>query len=277
MIDRAAATQLFTTWLTNQSDCTGIELCLFEQETLEVEFGWVFFYTSKLYRDTGDFKHAIAGNGPVIIDRATGSLHMTGTAHPVEHYIEEFLTCPTGEILLTNTMRSTASSHHREQTSSQNRLPAMRRPQIAPRSLSATARKTAPGLNASPPIFVPEVSTPGIPDGKSSRASPSAARSKKGSAAANSSSLCYRKPVSAGPRVQTNSMRRQSGASTARCKRSSRSRSTIAGISRRRSVRSVGKTSRIRSYEVAFQRVIDSVFKSDIRPPLQPRSTAARS
>jgi hypothetical protein len=45
---------------------------------------------SKLFRDTGDFKHAIAGNAPVIVDRRDGSLHPTGTAHPIEHYVEQF-------------------------------------------------------------------------------------------------------------------------------------------------------------------------------------------
>jgi hypothetical protein len=61
-----------------------------EEETLEMDFGWVFFYTSRLFRDTGDFKYALAGNAPMIVDRKDGSLHPTGTAHPVEYYIEKF-------------------------------------------------------------------------------------------------------------------------------------------------------------------------------------------
>jgi hypothetical protein len=80
-------------WLTNHPgmDTEGepVELCLLEEETLEMDFGWVFFYTSRLYRDSGDLKYAIAGNAPMIVDSRDGSLHVTGTAHPVGHYIEE--------------------------------------------------------------------------------------------------------------------------------------------------------------------------------------------
>src|SRR5258707_164601 len=94
MIDRTEATRLMSAWLTNQpGDNAGdgpIELCLLEEQTLETDFGWVFFYTSKLYRDTGDFNYAIAGSAPVIVDRRDGSLHPTGTAHPVQYYVEEF-------------------------------------------------------------------------------------------------------------------------------------------------------------------------------------------
>jgi hypothetical protein len=33
---------------------------------------------------------ALGGNAPLIFDRRTGELHVTGTAHPIEHYIDEF-------------------------------------------------------------------------------------------------------------------------------------------------------------------------------------------
>jgi hypothetical protein len=93
MIDRAEATRLMSAWLTDHAgaDAEGgrIELCLLEQETLEMDFGWVFFYTSKLFRDTGDFRYALAGNAPMIVDRMDGSFHSTGTAHPFEYYIED--------------------------------------------------------------------------------------------------------------------------------------------------------------------------------------------
>lgn len=58
--------------------------------TDEHDFGWVYFYDLAEYVETGDFLHALAGNAPVIVDRATGRLYSSGTAHPVEHYVEEF-------------------------------------------------------------------------------------------------------------------------------------------------------------------------------------------
>ena len=101
MIDRTEATLLMSAWLTNHpGDNAGdgpIELSLLEEQTLEMDFGWVFFYMSKLYPDTGDFKYAVAGNAPMIVDREDGSLHLTGTAHPVDYNVEEFRRMRTAE------------------------------------------------------------------------------------------------------------------------------------------------------------------------------------
>ncbi|WP_332746145.1 YrhB domain-containing protein [Hydrogenophaga sp.] len=56
----------------------------------EYDFGWVYFYNSAEYEKTADSLHAVAGNAPVIVDRTTCKLYSSGTAHPVEHYVEEF-------------------------------------------------------------------------------------------------------------------------------------------------------------------------------------------
>jgi Immunity protein 35 len=67
----------------------GIELVMFDQHTIEREFGWVFFYDSKRHIETGNISDAIAGNAPLIVTK-DGHVHSTGTAHPVEHYLREF-------------------------------------------------------------------------------------------------------------------------------------------------------------------------------------------
>ena len=59
-------------------------------KTLEYEFGWVYFYNSREFAATGDFKHSLVGNAPIIFCRADGKLYSTGTAQPIEHYVEEF-------------------------------------------------------------------------------------------------------------------------------------------------------------------------------------------
>ena len=59
-------------------------------ETIETEWGWVFFYQSKAYVETGDFREMLGGNAPIIVNRNTGELSHTGTAHDVEHYIKEY-------------------------------------------------------------------------------------------------------------------------------------------------------------------------------------------
>lgn len=56
----------------------------------EHDFGWVYFYDGSRQVETGKLGDAIAGNAPLIVDRSDGKLYITGTAHPVDHYIQEF-------------------------------------------------------------------------------------------------------------------------------------------------------------------------------------------
>ncbi len=56
----------------------------------EHDFGWVYFYNSKEYAETGDFNFSLVGNPPVIVDRSDGKLYGTGTANSIAHYLNEF-------------------------------------------------------------------------------------------------------------------------------------------------------------------------------------------
>jgi len=68
----------------------GDSLVLLLQHTIERPFGWVFFYTSRLHRETGEVRYALAGNAPLIVNRRSGEVVTTGTALPVEQYIAEY-------------------------------------------------------------------------------------------------------------------------------------------------------------------------------------------
>lgn len=87
MVNYTEAHRRISRWLDDQSARTNLGLALIDQRTLETEFGWVFFYTAKLVEEAAV---SVGGNAPVIIDRTIGSVHITGTALPAEHYIEEF-------------------------------------------------------------------------------------------------------------------------------------------------------------------------------------------
>lgn len=67
-----------------------LELGLVEEATIEGDFGWVFFWTSRAYLETEDDRYALIGNAPILISRRDGSLHETGTAYPIEVFIENF-------------------------------------------------------------------------------------------------------------------------------------------------------------------------------------------
>ena len=65
-------------------------LGLVEAATIAGDFGWVFFWQSQAYLETGDETTVLVGNAPLLIARADGRLHETGTARPIETYIENF-------------------------------------------------------------------------------------------------------------------------------------------------------------------------------------------
>lgn len=67
------------------------DLVLLLDETIEFEYGWAFFYQSKEYMETGDIMKALGGNGAIIVNRYNGELSQTGSAHPTETYIEEYI------------------------------------------------------------------------------------------------------------------------------------------------------------------------------------------
>ena len=71
----------------------GDDLIVLDETTIEKAWGWVFFYTSKLWHETGEIEHAVAGNAPLIVERESGRILTTGTAHPVKHYIENYERC----------------------------------------------------------------------------------------------------------------------------------------------------------------------------------------
>ena len=59
-------------------------------DTMERPFGWVFFYQSRRYLESGDRGHRLAGNGPLIVNKSSGELVALGTARPVEEGLAEY-------------------------------------------------------------------------------------------------------------------------------------------------------------------------------------------
>jgi hypothetical protein len=88
--DMQEARNLAEQYLTRLSLSPPLELAIADEFTRETDFGWIFFYDSKRHLETGDFGDAIAGNGPLIVDRRDGSVTSTATAFPIEVSIERY-------------------------------------------------------------------------------------------------------------------------------------------------------------------------------------------
>ena len=60
-------------------------------QTVEVEQGWVMFYESAEFVESGDEGDRLVGNGPVFVDRA-GRAAVLGTALPWREMLDQVLT-----------------------------------------------------------------------------------------------------------------------------------------------------------------------------------------
>lgn len=66
------------------------EVAIAEEYTLRTRYGWVFFYNTKAFLDTGDEMFALAGNGPVVLVESTGQVHYLGSAREVDVELRDF-------------------------------------------------------------------------------------------------------------------------------------------------------------------------------------------
>ena len=72
------------------SDAGSEDFVVVESSIIERPFGWIFFYNTREFLETDNFSSALAGNAPYIVNRFTGALVATGTAHPIEHYLSAY-------------------------------------------------------------------------------------------------------------------------------------------------------------------------------------------
>ena len=66
------------------------DLVIQDDETQEYDWGWVFFYQSKNYLETQDYRFMLLGNAPYIVNRQSGEVVSTGTAYGIDHYVKDY-------------------------------------------------------------------------------------------------------------------------------------------------------------------------------------------
>lgn len=67
-----------------------IDCIILAEKTIEKSWGWIFFYQSKAYVETGNFSEMLAGNAPIFVNRNTGQLTLSGTVHDINYYVKEY-------------------------------------------------------------------------------------------------------------------------------------------------------------------------------------------
>ena len=87
-MDRETAKQTAEDFVNSQYENPGDNLVVIDSETIEKPYGWVFFYCSRLFLQTGDSRYELGGNAPIVVLRADGSLRSLPTAYSTERGLE---------------------------------------------------------------------------------------------------------------------------------------------------------------------------------------------
>lgn len=87
MIDLAKARIIAMQKLNEIQRSSKMELVFLEDFTLPFDYGWVFFYQSKDFVETGDKEKMVGGNAPILIDKYQGVALITGTKKDIKEYI----------------------------------------------------------------------------------------------------------------------------------------------------------------------------------------------
>jgi hypothetical protein len=72
----------------------GTPFAIVESHTIEKPYGWIFFYQSKKFLETGLNQDKLAGNGPIIVNKYDGTLEFLGpltTWELIAEYESKFL------------------------------------------------------------------------------------------------------------------------------------------------------------------------------------------
>lgn len=88
-IDRASAKAIALKYM-NENFGRDPELAIVDGEPSEITHAWVFFYNTRRYLETGEFSDALAGNGPILVNKRNGDVAAFGMAISLETLFADY-------------------------------------------------------------------------------------------------------------------------------------------------------------------------------------------
>ena len=71
-----------------QSKYDDFEVVITDSEEFDV--GWVYFYNTLAFVESGNVRDGLIENAPILIDRRDGTIVETGTGEPIETYVRRY-------------------------------------------------------------------------------------------------------------------------------------------------------------------------------------------
>lgn len=68
----------------------GTEFVLYDEDAIEKDWGWVLFFGTQAYRETGNPSDIVPGTGPLVVEKETGDFSFLSTSVPPEIAIAEY-------------------------------------------------------------------------------------------------------------------------------------------------------------------------------------------
>jgi hypothetical protein len=63
---------------------------IFDEDTIEKPWGWIFFYNNERYRQTGDFPCQWVGQGPIFFNRDNGEVRVFGSGCKLDDELYDY-------------------------------------------------------------------------------------------------------------------------------------------------------------------------------------------
>lgn len=68
---------------------SGLDFVIIEKSVIERPFAWVFPFNTRAYAETGDFRQAALGSGPVVVNRQSG-VAILAPSMPIAIFLEQY-------------------------------------------------------------------------------------------------------------------------------------------------------------------------------------------
>lgn len=66
------------------------DLVIVAEETITRPYGWIYFYATREFIETGNILHALGGNGPVVVESQSGRATSLPSNQSVEESIRQY-------------------------------------------------------------------------------------------------------------------------------------------------------------------------------------------
>jgi immunity protein 35 of polymorphic toxin system len=90
MISETEAFEIATQFIASMTTTVDGGVAIASAETIRKPYGWIFFYNSRRYLETGDPLEGLGGNGPVVVEQAGGRVHPLPSSSDPSTAITEF-------------------------------------------------------------------------------------------------------------------------------------------------------------------------------------------